>query len=216
MDRFRSENRRPVADANADARYAQLLEILDERILRDQEQANVEQMQRAEAERRLKDVGTNQSMIAPATETSPAMKGGKGKGKANGKGAPKGGGNQPAKDAPQKGSGAQVPNHVRRNLCKWFVVGNCKKGADCRYEHSKAANFNEQKYYTDLMVPKSASSSTSGSSSKGGSSSRAQSPGKKGVCKFFAKGHCRMGDRCHYEHRKSPSAPASESKGSGR
>ena len=157
----------------------------------------------------------NQSMIAPATETSPAVKGGKGKGKAKGKGTPKGGSQPAPKDAPQKTSGAQVPNNVRRNLCRWFVIGNFKKGADCRYEHSKAANFNEQNYYADLMAPRPASSSKSGSSSKGGRSSRAKSLGKKGVCKFFAKGHCRMGDRCHYEHRKSPSAPASESNCAG-
>jgi len=62
MDRFRSENRGPVTEANADARYAQLLEILEERILRDQEQSNVEQMQRAEAKRRLKNNGGGRSV----------------------------------------------------------------------------------------------------------------------------------------------------------
>jgi len=84
MDRFRSENRGPVTEANADARYAQLLEILDERILRDLEQANVEQMQRAEAKGRLKTKWLGQSIIAPATGATPVVGGGKGQGEGEG------------------------------------------------------------------------------------------------------------------------------------
>jgi len=61
--------------------------------------------------------------------------------------------------------------------CKFFLMGHCKEGENCRFSHDKLP--------TTLSTPSRSTSSPP----------RAPVP-----CKFFAQGNCHNGDRCKFAH----------------
>ncbi|KAJ7583325.1 hypothetical protein C8J56DRAFT_1055088 [Mycena floridula] len=85
-------------------------------------------------------------------------------------------------------SNRQKPN--RSVNCAFFLAGNCRKGAECKFLHN-----------TEPREP-SSSTLTSGSNSASSTSTArpVQRQSKKKPCFQWAKGSCLKGDRCPYLH----------------
>lgn len=100
--------------------------------------------------------------------------------------------NQEALQSSNSGTGVTVP----KENCRYFKLGDCKKGDKCEYLHSLDVINSELSSLTlspeSQNIPKKVFSS-SGRSAK-----------KRTLCYYFKKGLCNKGDDCRYYHNKKP------------
>jgi len=79
------------------------------------------------------------------------------------------------------------PAKTKNVLCKFFVMGGCKKGESCRFSHE---------------ISNTTSETTSPSNVSTRKGWHPDGPGAF-PCKFFAQGSCFKGDMCNFSHSKS-------------
>ena len=113
-----------------------------------------------------------------------------------GKGKGKGGGSPPPP------ANANLTDRVRK-ACYFHQLGQCKKGKECRFEHTTLSKAE----FATMPVPASSRAQSPGKGGGGGGKGgggKSQSPGtklKKLWCAEFAKsGSCKLGNKCPIPH----------------